>query len=89
MGSVEKFYWTKVLLALVIATVFSIVRWRNVLSGFATFIIGLASYFPLSDLLGRKLGIEPSSALKIGVGAYFVTLLTAWIIIFTLLNPSP
>ncbi|MFB0543822.1 MAG: hypothetical protein ACETVR_03475 [Candidatus Bathyarchaeia archaeon] len=86
MESVDKLYWTKVLLASVIATLFSVLRSINLLGGFTILILGIALYFPLSDLLGRKFGIERSSALKIGIGAFFFTLLAAWVIIFTLLR---
>lgn len=86
MEAADKFYWAKVLLASVMAIIFSILRSMDFLGGFATLTLGIALYFPLSDLLGRKFGIERSAALKIGVGAFFFTLLAAWVIIFTLLE---
>ena len=88
MELTEKFYWVKVLLALVMAAVFSILQ-SLILAGSTIFLLGIILYFPLSDFLGRKFGLERSSALKIGVGAYFFTWLAAWIIIFTLLNLPP
>ena len=85
MELTEKLYWTKVLLGLAMAIIFSIVS-TFLLSGLTTFILGITVYLILSDFLGRRFGLEQSAALKIGVGAYFFTWLTTWIIIHTILN---
>jgi len=89
MKATDKMYWTKVLMATIIGAVFSLAQLAVPLSGIAFLTIGIAAYVLLSDLLGRLFGVEKGQALKIGIGAYIITWLTAWIVIFTLLHVAP
>ena len=88
MEAVEKLYWTKVLLAVGVSAVCTLLQSIIQMSGFATFAFGLLMYLLLSNLLGRVFDIERDRALKIGVGAYFFTWLAVWTIAFTLLNTA-
>ncbi len=89
MEAAEKLYWSKVFLAVVVAMLSTLLQSMLQFSGVTAFTFGLLLYLIFSDLLSRTFKIEKQRALKIGVGAYFFTWLTVWIIIFTVLNVSP
>jgi len=89
MEAMEKLYWTKTLIAIVIGILFSIIQSAISLSSLTMLVLGITAYVLSSDLLGRFYGVEKAKALKIGIGAYIFTWLTSWIIVFTLLYGAP
>jgi len=89
MEAVEKLYWTKVVIAVLLGVVFSFLQLVTGMSGFAILSVGLALQFFISDLLGRIFNVEKTRAWKIGVGGYSFTCLIVWIIVFTLLRGKP
>ena len=56
------------------------------LRGETTFMLGLIIYLGLSDVLSNMNGIERTRGLKIGVGAFFFTWITSWVLFFTIVQ---
>ncbi len=53
------------------------------MSGSTSFMFGVLIYLVLSDVLSRLMGVDKSRGLKIGIGAYFFTWMTVWILLYT------
>jgi len=89
MEALDKLYWTKTLIAVLLGVLFSFLQLAIDLSGYAILSVGFALQFFISDLLGRIFNVEKTRAWKVGIGAYFFTWLIVWIIFFTLLRAKP
>ena len=56
------------------------------LRGETTFMLGVIIYLGLSDVLSNMNSIERTRGLKIGVGAFFFTWITSWVLFFTIVQ---
>ncbi len=86
MKASEKIWWTKLAAAVGVAIITIVLQVFLNLRGETTFILGLIIYLGLSDLLSSMNGVERTRGLKIGVGAFFFTWITAWVLFFTLVQ---
>jgi hypothetical protein len=83
----EKIWWIKIVAALAVALLALAIQLSFDATGINSLILGIVIYMVMSDLLGSTLHIERSRGLRIGVGAYFLTWLTAWILLYTYFRP--
>jgi hypothetical protein len=83
MNRSETIWWTKLAVSIVVAGFTIVAQIYFSLSGVSSFMLGIVIYLGLSDLLSRTMGIDRYQGLKVGVGAYFFTWLTAWVLIYT------
>ena len=86
MKASEKIWWTKLAAAVGVAIITLVLQVFFNLAGQTTFMLGVIIYLGLSDLLSSMNGVERSRGLKIGVGAFFFTWITAWVLFFTLVQ---
>ena len=56
------------------------------LMGTTTFMLGVLLYLGLSDLLSSMNGVDRIKGLKIGVGVYFFTYITSWVLLYTVVS---
>lgn len=89
MQAVDKLYWMKAALGTILGLVYGVIQPQLPLSGYTLLILGLLLNFILSDLLGKRVGVERQKAWKVGIGAYALTWITVWVLIYTLLNLPP
>lgn len=88
MNAAEKIWWTKIVISLGVAGLTLVTQVFLGLSGATPFMFGVLLYLVLSDVLSRVMGVDRFRGLKIGVGAYFFTWLTAWILLYTYLQTA-
>ena len=86
MKASEKIWWIKVAAAVGVAIVTMVLQVSFSLRGETTFMLGLIIYLGLSDVLSNMNGIERTRGLKIGVGAFFFTWITSWVLFFTIVQ---
>ncbi len=86
MKASEKIWWTKLAAAVGVAIITLVLQVFFNLAGQTTFMLGVIIYLGLSDLLSSMNGVERTRGLKIGVGAFFFTWITAWVLFFTLVQ---
>jgi hypothetical protein len=86
MRASEKIWWIKVAAAVGVAIVTMVLQVSFSLRGETTFMLGLIIYLGLSDVLSNMNGIERTRGLKIGVGAFFFTWITSWVLFFTIVQ---
>jgi hypothetical protein len=86
MKASEKIWWTKLAAAVGVAIVTMVMQVSFNLMGTTSFMLGVIIYLGLSDLLSSMNGVERGRGLKIGVGAFFFTWITAWVFFFTLIQ---
>lgn len=79
----EKIWWLKVVLAILVAFLMLLTQIYFDLSGLTSFSLGIIMYLAFSDILSSMNKIDRFRGLKIGVGAYFLTWLTVWILLYT------
>ncbi|MBS7619420.1 hypothetical protein KEJ21_02085 [Candidatus Bathyarchaeota archaeon] len=79
----EKIWWLKVVLAILVAFLTLLTQIYFDLSGLTSFSLGIIMYLAFSDILSSMNKIDRFRGLKIGVGAYFLTWLTVWILLYT------
>lgn len=83
MNRSEKIWWVKLTVSIAVAGLTLVAQIYFELSGMSSFMLGVVAYLGLSDLLSRAMSVDRYSGLKVGVGAYFFTWLTAWILQYT------
>ncbi|RLI09179.1 hypothetical protein DRO42_04910 [Candidatus Bathyarchaeota archaeon] len=83
MNPAEKIWWTKVVASLGVACLTLATQVFFSMSGSTSFMFGVLIYLVLSDVLSRLMGVDKSRGLKIGIGAYFFTWMTVWILLYT------
>lgn len=83
LNPAEKIWWLKVVLAIAVAFLTLLTQVYFDLSGLTSFSLGIIMYIALSDVLSSMNNIDRFRGLKVGVGAYFLTWLTAWILLHT------
>ncbi len=86
MKGSEKIWWIKVAAAVGVAIVTMVLQVSFSLRGETTFMLGVIIYLGLSDVLSNMNGIERTRGLKIGVGAFFFTWITSWVLFFTIVQ---
>ena len=86
MKASEKIWWIKVAAAVGVGIVTMVLQVSFSLRGETTFMLGLIIYLGLSDVLSNMNGIERTRGLKIGVGAFFFTWITSWVLFFTIVQ---
>ena len=86
MKASEKIWWTKLAAAVGVALITLVLQVFFDLRGTTAFMLGVIIYLGLSDALSSKNGIERARGLKIGVGAFFFTWITAWVFFFTIVQ---
>ena len=85
----EKIWWIKIVAALAVALLALGIQLTFDSTGINSLVLGIVVYLVISDLLASTLHIERFRGLKIGVGAYFFTWLTAWVLLYTFVRPIP
>jgi hypothetical protein len=88
MSPAEKIWWTKVIASIGVAWLTLAFQLYFNLSDIVSLMAGVIIYLLLSDVLSSFMGVERLRSLKIGVGVYFFTWLTAWILLNTYLRAS-
>jgi len=88
MNPAEKMYWTKVVASLAVAGLTLATQVFFGLTGITPIMFGVLIYLGLSDLLSNMMGVDRFRGLKIGVGAYFFTWMTTWILLYTVFHPT-
>ena len=86
MKAAEKIWWTKIAAAVGVAIVTLVMQVFFNLMGTTSFMLGVIIYLGLSDLLSSMNGVERTRGLKIGVGAFLFTWITAWVLFFTIVQ---
>ena len=86
MKAAEKIWWTKIAAAVGVAIVTMVMQVVFNLMGTTSFMLGVIIYLGLSDLLSSMNGVERGRGLKIGVGAFFFTWITSWVLFFTIVQ---
>lgn len=86
MKASEKIWWTKLAAAVGVAIVTLVLQVLFNLRGTTAFMLGVMIYLGLSDLLSSMNGVERTRGLKIGVGAFFFTWITAWVFFYTIVQ---
>ncbi len=86
MKASEKIWWTKLAAAVGVAIVTLVLQVFFNLRGTTAFMLGVMIYLGLSDLLSNMNGVERSRGLKIGVGTFFFTWITAWVFFNTIVQ---
>ena len=86
MKASEKIWWIKVAAAVGVGIVTMVLQVSFSLRGETTFMLGVIIYLGLSDVLSNMNGIERTRGLKIGVGAFFFTWITSWVLFFTIVQ---
>jgi hypothetical protein len=86
MEPAERIWWIKVFTAIGVACVTLAFQTFINLGGSATFMLGVLLYIIISDLLARYTGVDKTTGLKIGVGAFLFTWLMVWTLGYTLLR---
>jgi hypothetical protein len=86
MKASEKIWWTKLAAAVGVAIVTLVLQVLFNLRGTTAFMLGVMIYLGLSDLLSSMNGVERTRGLKIGVGAFFFTWITAWVFLNTIVQ---
>ena len=82
----ETIWWIKVTAAVGVAIITSILQVFFPLRGESTFLLGAIIFLGLSDVLSNRNGVERTRGLKIGVGAFFFTWITSWVLFFTIVQ---
>jgi hypothetical protein len=80
----EKIWWIKVAASIAVAWISLMIQ--GYLGGITTFLMGVIVYIFLSNVVANVMGVDTYRGLKIGVGAYFFTWLTIWILLNTYLT---
>ena len=86
MKAAEKIWWTKIAAAVGVAVLTLLIQSYLNLAGQTAFMIGVIIYLGLSDLLSNMNGIDRMRGLRIGVGAFFFTWMTTWVLFFTIVQ---
>ena len=86
MKASEKIWWTKLAAAVGVAIVTLVMQVFFNLQGTTTFMLGVIIYLGLSDVLSNMNGVERTRGLKIGVGAFFFTWITSWVLFYTIVQ---
>ena len=86
MKASEKIWWTKLAAAVGVAIVTLVMQVFFNLQGTTTFMLGVIIYLGLSDVLSSMNGVERTRGLKIGVGAFFFTWITSWVLFYTIVQ---
>ncbi len=86
MKASEKIWWTKLASAVGVAIITLVLQVVFKLQGTSTFMLGVIIYLGLSDVLSSMNGVERTRGLKIGVGVFFFTWITAWVFFFTIVQ---
>ena len=86
MKAAEKIWWTKIAAAVGVAIVTLVMQVVFNLMGTTSFMLGVIIYLGLSDVLSSMNGVERTRGLKIGVGAFFFTWITSWVLFFTIVQ---
>ena len=86
MKAAEKIWWTKIAAAVGVAIVTIVMQVFFKLMGTTSFMLGVIIYLGLSDVLSSMNGVERTRGLKIGVGAFFFTWITSWVLFFTIVQ---
>ncbi len=86
MKAAEKIWWTKIAAAVGVAIVTLVMQVFFNLMGTTSFMLGVIIYLGLSDVLSSMNGVERTRGLKIGVGAFFFTWITSWVLFFTIVQ---
>lgn len=88
MEPLNLIYWIKTLLGVLAAVICIVLEINNLISGAG---IGFATY-AISDRILRQIFIDkvekPSTITKTGIGAYIVTFIFMWILLYTLTLPG-
>ncbi len=84
MDQAERIWWSKVSISLPGALLTYTMQTYAGLSEVSSFLMGVLIYLLFSNIISRMMGFDRFKGLKIGVGAYFFTWITAWIILYTL-----
>jgi len=80
----DKIWWIKVAASIAVAWISLVLQ--GYLGGASTFLMGVIVYIFLSNVISKVMGVDTYRGLKIGVGAYFFTWLTVWILLNTYLT---
>jgi hypothetical protein len=82
-------YWTRTLLGIILGILCGILRiggWEGLSFTLVVYLISSYVYQHVLDM--EKYGIKPSKINTIGIGAYFSTWITIWILLHTLFLPA-
>ena len=82
----DKIWWTKLAAAVGVAIITLVLQIYFNLRGETTFMLGVIIYLGISDVLSSMNGVERIHGLKIGVGAFFFTWITSWVLLFTIVQ---
>lgn len=88
MSPAEKIWWAKIGASIALALLVSALQVFLGVSGMTLFTMGIVVYLALSDVLSKMMSVDRVRGLKIGVGSYFFTWLTAWILLYTCFRPA-
>ncbi len=81
-------YWYRVGLGILAALLCALLRLDSFLSGLTFGILFyILTYYLLKRLFVAKVE-KPSELFKMGIGAYFLSLIVAWTLLFTLMHPT-
>ncbi|MGD2201561.1 MAG: hypothetical protein PVJ38_08020 [Candidatus Bathyarchaeota archaeon] len=84
MKASEKIWWMKLVAAIGMAVIAVVLQSYFNLIGTTILMLGAIVYLGLSDLLASMNGVERGRGLKIGVGVYFFTFVTTWVLLYTI-----
>jgi len=88
MNPAERIWWTKIAVSLAVAGLTVAAQVYLGLRGSTSFMFGVIIYLVLSDVLSHLMGVDRLRCLKIGVGAYFLTWLMVWTLLYTFIGPA-
>jgi hypothetical protein len=86
MKASEKIWWTKFAAAIGVAIITLVLHYYLNLMGQTAFMVGAILYLGLSDLLSSMNKIDRLRGLRIGIGVFFFTWITCWVLFFTILQ---
>jgi hypothetical protein len=83
MNQAERIWWGKLSFSLPGALITYLMQTYVGLSELSSFLMGVVIYLLFSNIISRMMRVEGFKGLKIGVGAYFFTWITLWVILYT------
>jgi hypothetical protein len=78
-------YWSRVCFGVVAALFCALLGIKNLLNGMSVgILVYLSTYYVLKGLFITKVE-KPSKIFTMGIGAYFITWIVAWVLFYTLM----
>ena len=84
MKASERIWWIKLVGALVLAVISYILQVYLHVEGTLIFMTGTVVYITLSQVMSNMNNMDRNRSLKIGIGAFFFTWMTVWVLLYSL-----